>query len=120
MQKSFTVQHAGLANQLGSGTLPVLATPQLVADMENTAATTCAPFLTTGQTTVGVNMTIDHLAPSLEGDTILITAEITAQTAKKFVFKLTAECHGLLIGRATHTRVVVDSDRFMAHAQGLA
>ncbi|MDO4670081.1 MAG: hotdog domain-containing protein [Aerococcus sp.] len=117
MQKSFTVQHTGLANQLGSGSLPVLATPQLVADMENTAASACTPFLKPEQTTVGVNMKIDHLAPSLEGDTILIDAQITEQTAKKFVFAIVATCRGVKIGQATHTRVIVESERFMPNAK---
>ncbi|MDO4680010.1 MAG: hypothetical protein Q4A55_01875 [Aerococcus sp.] len=119
MEESFTVQPTQLANVVGSGSLPVLATPALACAMENTAMHACEPLLTEGETTVGAHLALDHLAPSLVGDDIHITATVTKHTPKKVQLTLAAHSHGQLIAKATHVRTIVNVERFMEHAQSI-
>lgn len=109
-----TVQNDNLANAMGSGTLPVLATPQLVAWMEE--ACWKSLDLTEGQSSVGYFFEISHLKPSLPQSEIVIESQITEQSKNKVSFSVTATHDGILVAKATHKRAIVEIKSFMEGA----
>ncbi|MCQ2343599.1 MAG: thioesterase family protein [Paludibacteraceae bacterium] len=116
MTKSFTVTQELTAQVIGSGSLPVLATPALAAWIENVATLTAAPLLSEGETSVGTNINLDHLRKSLIGETIDVSVELLSHEGRQLCFS--AECHnaeGTLVGKAFHTRFIVNTTRFMSH-----
>ena len=103
-----------MALHVGSGDLPVFATPAMMALMENAAMTAVAPYLEAGQTTVGGHIATSHLAPSPVGATIEAEAVVTAVEGRKIEFAVEARCEGKVIGSGTHLRFVVDAAKFMS------
>jgi len=116
---SATVTLQDTAATIMSGSLQVLATPQLIAWMERAAVMACQEFLGTGQTTVGAEISVQHIAPSVIGRMIHITAKVIEQNGKKLHVEISAQDEGGPIASASHTRYIVDSQRFMekAHAR---
>jgi Predicted thioesterase len=105
-----TNNHTALT--LGSGTLPVLATPALVAFMENTAMQLID--LPEGKTSVGVAIDVKHIKASPVGAEVRCTAEIESQEDRKYTFRITAvDSNDDVVGTAIHERFVVDIERFM-------
>lgn len=102
------------ACSMGSGNLPVFATPAMVALMENAAMNAVASHLPEGATTVGCGIDISHTRPSGRGRCIKATATLIAVDGRKLTFAVTACDIDGEIGRGTHVRVVVDSNRFMS------
>ena len=114
MVKRFNVTENDTAVKVGSGSLEVLATPVLAAWIENVATLVAAPFIKKGETSVGTTLNLEHLRKSLVGETIEVSVELTAHEGRQMVFA--AECcntEGVCVGRATHTRFVVNIERFM-------
>ncbi len=109
-----TVQEQHLACHLGSGDLPVLATPALVALMENAAMLAVADTLPEGSSTVGSFIQTTHLHPTPLGGTVRATATLTAQEGRKLTFAISAEDENGLVGEARHERFIIDRERFMA------
>ncbi|MBQ3363653.1 MAG: thioesterase family protein [Muribaculaceae bacterium] len=109
-----TVTDAVTAIAMGSGDMPVLATPTMMALMENAAMLAVAQHLPEGCTTVGGHITSSHLKPSKLGDTITATATVTRVEGKKIEFKVEARCGDVLLGEGTHLRFVVDRDKFLS------
>lgn len=105
------------ASVLGSGDLEVLATPAMVALMENAAMLCVASDLEEGSTTVGSAITTTHLRPSPIGATVEATATLTAVEGRKLSFKVVATDEKGVIGEGEHTRFVVDRVKFMAKLQ---
>ena len=114
---SFIVDEASTAIALGSGDVPVLGTPKVVALIEEAAVAALSGSLAAGETTVGTNVTIDHLAPSLVGATVKAAALVTAVEGRKVVFSVRVTEDGTAVARGTHTRYVVDRKAFLG-AQG--
>ncbi len=110
---TFMVHDTDTALAQGSGDMPVLSTPRLSALMENAAMLTVAGTLETGQTTVGGQISLTHLAPSPVGAEVAATATLTAQDGKKLTFSIEAYEGGKLIGQATHLRFIVNRERFL-------
>ena len=110
---SFTVSEDDTALAVGSGSLPVLGTPRLLAWCE---AATCAALsdLPAGSTSVGTRVEVEHLAPNAVGDDVVVLAEVTERTDRTVTFAVEARHLDHLVGRGTVTRAVVDSERFMA------
>ena len=109
-----TVTDAVTAIQMGSGDMPVLATPAMMALMENAAMLAVAKDLPKGCTTVGGHIESSHIKPSKIGDKIAATAEVTKIDGKKIFFKVNAYSGEVLLGEGTHLRFIVDKERFMA------
>ena len=109
-----TVTDAVTAIAMGSGDMPVLATPTMMALMENAAMLAVAQHLPEGCTTVGGHITSSHLKPSKLGDTVTATATVTRAEGKKIEFKVEARCGEVLLGEGTHLRFVVDRDKFLS------
>ena len=102
------------AKTLGSGDMDVFATPAMVALMENAAMNAVAPHLAEGQTTVGTEISTSHIKASALGATITATATLTAIDGRKLSFAVTAREGENTIGEGTHTRFIVDRERFLA------
>lgn len=116
---SLKVEEENLAVAMGSGSLSVLATPAVVALMEQAAATLadellCDPALTT----VGTMIAIEHTSPTPLGADITATAELTGQDGRVFHFTVTASDAMGEIAHGTHSRVSVRADKFQAKADG--
>jgi predicted thioesterase len=101
------------ASYIGSGDMPVLATPAMIALMENAAMVAVAPHLPEGSTTVGGFISSSHLKPSKIGETITAVAEVTKVEGKKIEFKVSAYSGETLLGEGTHTRFIVERQKFM-------
>lgn len=113
-QSRTTVVSENTAAAMGSGDLPVLATPAMVALMENAAMQAVAPELAEGETTVGAEMNCTHIKPSALGAEITATAVLTAVEGRKLTFNVGARDAEGMIGEGVHIRYVVDRERFMA------
>lgn len=109
-----TVTAASTAAAMGSGDLPVFATPALVALMENAAMTAVAAELPEGATTVGAEMNTTHIKPSGLGAEITASAVVTEVDGRKIVFTVGARDGEGPIGEGTHVRFIVDRERFLA------
>lgn len=99
---------------MGSGDLPVLATPAMVALMENAAMNCVAKSLTDDQTTVGSMMNTSHLKPTAVGDTVVATATLVAAEGRKLTFRVEAHDSEGLIGEGDHVRYIVGREKFLA------
>lgn len=108
------------ADTIGSGDVPVLGTPALLAFVEGAAVAALAPALETGTTTVGTRVELDHLAPTPVGLTVTATARLETVDGRRLSFTFEAVDGAGLIARGTHVRVVVDRDRFVDEARGRA
>ena len=108
------VTDADTAIAAGSGDMPVLATPRMLALMENAAMLTVKEQLPEGCTTVGGHIESSHLKPSKIGDTIKAVAEVTKVDGKKIEYKVSAFSGETLLGEGTHLRFVVDREKFLS------
>ena len=109
-----TVSEALTAMQMGSGDLPVFATPAMMALMENAAMMAVANELPEGCTTVGGHIESSHLRPSKVGEKVYAVAEVTKVDGKKIEFKVAAYSGETLLGEGTHLRFVVDKEKFIS------
>ena len=109
-----TVNEDVTAVKMGSGDMPVLATPAMMALMENAAMLAVADELPEGCTTVGGHIESSHLKPSKIGDKVSATAEVTKVEGRKIEFKVSAFSGDTLLGQGTHLRFIVDRERFLA------
>ena len=109
-----TVSENLTAIQLGSGDLPVFATPAMMALMENAAMMAVANDLPEGCTTVGGHIESSHLRPSKVGEKVSAVAEVTKVDGKKIEFKVAAYSGETLLGEGTHLRFVVDKEKFIS------
>ena len=108
------VSEALTAMQMGSGDLPVFATPAMMALMENAAMMAVANELPEGCTTVGGHIESSHLRPSKVGEKVSAVAEVTKVDGKKIEFKVAAYSGETLLGEGTHLRFVVDKEKFIS------
>ena len=98
-----TVTDAVTAIAVGSGDMPVLATPMMMALMENAAMLAVKNELPEGCTTVGGHIESSHLRPSKIGDVVKATAEVTNDGTSGMT----------LLGEGTHLRFIVDKEKFL-------
>lgn len=105
------------AEQVGSGLLPVYATPAMIALMEKCASECVAPYIEEGKSSVGTLLNIKHLSASPIGIQITCTATLTEIDGRRLVFSLEASDEKGPIGEGTHERFIIDIDRFMAKCQ---
>ena len=109
-----TVADAVTAMAFGSGELRVLATPAMLALMENAAMLAVADVLPEGCTTVGGYIESSHLRPTKVGEKVRATAEVIKVDGKKIYFKVAAFAGDVLLGEGTHLRFVVDREKFLS------
>lgn len=108
------VEEKHLACNVGSGDLPVFATPMMMALMENAAMLCVADELENGFSTVGGQISSSHLKPTGLGKTVTATAELISAEGRKLKFKVSASDEGGLIGEGEHLRFIIDKEKFMS------
>ncbi len=104
------------AKEVGSGDLLVYATPCMVALMEGAACEAIADALPDTQTTVGTMLNIEHISATPVGLEVRAEAEVTAVEGKVITFNVTAYDEAGVIGKGTHKRVIVNSQKFLDKA----
>ncbi|GAA5041025.1 putative thioesterase [Thermocatellispora tengchongensis] len=112
----FLVEKADTAAMLGSGDVPILGTPRLLAFAEAATVQAVRDHLEPGQTTVGTRVELEHLAACPVGAHVELSAELTKVDGRRLVFGFTATERATLVGSGTIERVVVDRARFLARA----
>ena len=112
--QEITVEEKDLAIHVGSGTVHVLATPMMIANMEYTSAASVEELLGEGKTTVGVKVDVSHVAAAPKGMKVTFDAELLEISANGKILTFHVEAHDEcgLIGEGTHQRAVVDRVRF--------
>ena len=113
-QSVMRVTDGNTAEFIGSGDMAVLATPAMVALMENAAMLAVALHLDEGDTTVGSMISTSHLKPSKIGATISAIAELVEVDGRKLTFKIEAYDGDVLIGSGEHVRYVVHREKFLS------
>jgi fluoroacetyl-CoA thioesterase len=111
-----TVSDADTAIALGSGDVAVWATPSVVALCEAAAVRAVAEALEDGKTTVGTRIDLEHLAPTPVGATTSAVARLVAVDGRLLTFVVTASDGSGDVAQGTHTRVIVDRERFTSGA----
>ena len=111
---SLVVGDAHTAPKWGSGTIEVLASPMMAALMERAAVDCIERLMPAGHASLGTHLDITHSAPTPVGGRVTATAELLAVDAGTLTFRLEARDEHEIVGRGTHTRVVVDTERFEA------
>ncbi len=112
------VEREDTAAQVGSGSLLVYATPCMVALMEGAACEAIAAALQEGQTSVGTGLEIKHISATPVGLEVHAVAEVTAVEGKTVTFAVDAYDEVGQIGHGTHTRVLVNSQKFLERTYG--
>ena len=102
---------------MGSGLVPVFATPYMIALMENAAVNAVQAHLEEGQGTVGTKLEVTHDAATPIGMKVWAEAELTAVEGKKLTFSVKAFDEAGPIGGGTHERFIITVDRFLAKAE---
>lgn len=110
-QLTRTVTSDDTALAVGSGDVEVLGTPVVIAWLE--AATCAALELEEGQTSVGTEVAVRHLAPSVVGAVVTATAELTDRAGRVVTFAVHATDGDTRVAEGTITRAVVDRTRFL-------
>jgi predicted thioesterase len=116
-QAELEVTEADTAVAAGSGDVPVLATPRLVALCEQAACAGLKPQLGPGQTSVGFRVEITHLVPVLVGSRVLAAATLERVEGKRVIFNVTVSDKCGLVAAGKVVRVVVDTAAFMDKAR---
>jgi fluoroacetyl-CoA thioesterase len=103
-----------LATEVGSGIAPVFASPMLIAVMEAASVACVERHLPAGYQSLGTHLDVHHTAPTPLGLTVTATAVLTAIDGRKLTFAVQAHDGVEAVGKGAHTRIIVDSPRFMA------
>ena len=111
-----TVEENMTAEKMKSGSLPVLATPCMIALMEQASAELCQQFLPEGISTVGTMVNIQHLAATSLGAPVRTVATLTAFDGRKASFDVVSYDNAGVIGKGTHERFTIKVDSFMKKA----
>ncbi|WP_029758709.1 MULTISPECIES: thioesterase family protein [Fusobacterium] len=100
------------AAKAASGAVEVLATPFMIAWMEEASLHLAQKELENGLTTVGTEVNIKHLKGTLVGKTVKIISVLKEIDRKKLVFDVEALEDGVVVGTGTHTRFIIDPVKF--------
>ena len=109
-----SVNSKNTALSMGSGDLEVLATPAMMALMENAAMLAVADELPEGSSTVGGHIECSHLKPTGMGEEVEATAILNKVEGRKLYFHVTAKQGDTVIGEGEHLRFIIDRERFLA------
>lgn len=118
------VADADTAMAVGSGDVPVLATPRLLALAEAAAVAAVTPGLAPGMTSVGTSAVLEHTRASPVGAEVVVEAELTEVDERRLAFRFIARQQQpagaaddeVVVGAGTMERVLVDRERFVRRA----
>ena len=108
-----TVGAQDTAEAFGSGTVPVLATPRIVALVEEATVAAVAAHLDDGQTTVGTRVELDHLTATPIGRTVQADARLVEVAGRRLVFEVEVLDGTAVAARGRVERAAVDRARFL-------
>jgi fluoroacetyl-CoA thioesterase len=100
------------APRIGSGRIPVLATPVMISLIEAAALKAAEPLLPAGHQSLGIRLDVRHFAATPVGLTVVATAQVTKVEGRAISFRVEARDEREPIGEGTHERVVVNVARF--------
>ena len=106
------VEQEHTAKHLGSGSVLVLATPQMVLLMEMASVHAVDHLLPEGQRTVGVALDVQHLAATPMGMTVIVRSELLEVDGRKLRFRVEAWDEQEKVGEGFHNRAIIDVQRF--------
>lgn len=113
-QISTQVQVNDTAKVFGSGELEVLATPRMIALMEECAYKCISTDLEVGASSVGTQLNVKHVSATPVGMNVTVEAEITEIDGRRVCFSVKAYDEAGLIGEGTHERFIVYSEKFIS------
>lgn len=113
LEKEFFVDEDKTARHLGSGESRVLATPCMIAFMEKLCNQMLTEVLPEGYSSVGVLVTVHHLAPTPVNSQVKVKAEVLSIDGNSVTFSVQAWDDYDQVGAGQHQRVVIDIDRFL-------
>ena len=105
------------AQVMGSGELPVFATPAVIALAEETAWRSVAPELEPGQGTVGTELHVEHIAATPVGMKIRCETELIGIDRRKLTFSVEVSDEADVVARGTHCRFIVENEKFLKRAE---
>lgn len=111
---SLTLTEAQSAITVGSGDVPVLGTPALIALLENASVQLVAPELAADESTVGIRVELNHTRATALGRTVKATATLTAVEGRKLLFDLSAEDERGTIADGRLERFLISRERFLS------
>ena len=116
-QKTAAVTDKNTAAAWGSGGLAVFATPAMIALMEGTALSAVESLLPPGWSTVGTELNIKHLSATPPGMKVSARAELLGINGRTLSFKVEAFDEAGKIGEGTHSRFIVENEKFLAKTE---
>lgn len=111
-KKEYAINEDMTAIKVGSGDVEVLATPMMIAFMENCASECLKQFLDIEETSVGIMINSTHIAPTPVNMNVIVEAKITKVDGKKVRFEIEANDEIEQIGVATHHRFILNKEKF--------
>lgn len=105
------------ASAVGSGLVPVFATPYMIALMENSAVNAVTPHLEEGQGTVGTRLNVSHDAATPIGMKVWAECTLKEVDGKRLVFDVTAYDEAGPIGKGSHERFIINVEKFLAKCE---
>ena len=115
--RELTVTQELTAQAMGSGELPVFATPAVIALAEETAWRSVAPELEPGQGTVGTELHVEHIAATPVGMKVRCETELIGIDRRKLSFSVVVYDEAGEVARGTHCRFIVDNEKFLKRAE---
>lgn len=115
-EKKVMVTEENTADKMGSGLLPVFATPAMISLMEDAASSSVLPYLEEGMGTVGISLNVKHTAATPIGMQVRCESELMEIDRKRLVFQVTAYDGLGEIGSGIHERFIIDNEKFMEKA----
>jgi fluoroacetyl-CoA thioesterase len=115
-QVKLTVTDSDTAQAMGSGDVPVLGTPRVLALAEAATVAATATRMPSDTTTVGTLVQLEHRSPTPVGRTVVAHAELTAVDGRRLLFAVTVTDGDTTVARGTVERVLVDRHRFVERA----
>jgi fluoroacetyl-CoA thioesterase len=111
-----TVTDADTAQSIGSGDVPVLGTPRLLALAEAATVAATATKLPPGATTVGTRIELDHRQPTAIGRTVAAYARLSKVDGRRLMFEVTVRAGAEVVAEGRIERALVDRSRFLEKA----
>ncbi|WP_433353540.1 thioesterase family protein [Micromonospora saelicesensis] len=115
-QVELTVTDADTAQAVGSGDVPVLGTPRVLALAEAATVAATATGMPPGSTTVGTRVELEHLAPTVVGRTVRAQALLATVDGRRLSFEVTVSDGDHTVARGRVDRILVDRARFVERA----
>lgn len=114
------VDKSNIASTVGSGLVDVFATPMMIALLELAASKSIESYLEDGQASVGTLVNVSHTGATPIGMTVSATARVTTVDRRKVEFDITVKDDCGEVGSGTHTRFIIEKQKFMEKAASKA